>query len=116
MSSPGEVNQAVGQAYQSVFIGALEANIKHFENKFTVQREPEKTAFSGRNGKSYSFDFCGVYNHPLVASEVFGESKGYSKAGHLLSEFKSFVAKAYVTSVDYPRHASDYFWFVTNVP
>jgi hypothetical protein len=34
----------------------------------------------------------------------------------LLAEFKTFLAKAYVTSTDYKRHINDYFWFVTNVP
>src|SRR4051812_11932237 len=111
MSRPGEVNHVIGQAYQAVFIGALEASIKPFENKFTVQREPGKTSYRGRDGGTYSFDFAGVYNHPMGSREVFGESKGYSNAGNLLTEFRSFVAKAYVTSVDYPRHLDDYFWF-----
>jgi len=116
VSAPGEVNQAIGRAYQYVFIGALEANIRAFENKFNVHEEPEKTSFEARNGKKYSFDFNGVYYHPMAAAEVFGESKGYSKAGNLLGEYKSFLAKAYVTSTDYDRHRNDYFWFVTNVP
>ncbi len=116
MANPGEVNQEIGRAYQYAFIGALEATIPYFENKFDVHTEPEKTAFSTRTGQSYSFDFCGVYNHPWVRTEVFGECKGYSKAGGLLQDFRSFLAKAYVTSTDYQRHRKDYFWFVTNVP
>jgi len=114
--APGEVNQAVGRAYQYVFIGALEANIRAFENKFNVHEAPEKTSFEARTGKKYSFDFNGVYYHPMAAVEVFGESKGYSKAGNLLAEYKGFLAKAYVTSTDYERHRGDHFWFVTNVP
>jgi LysM domain-containing protein len=116
MTAPGEVLHSVGLAYQCVFIGALEANIRYFENKFSVHTEPEKTTFRSRTGKSYSFDFNGVYNHPWNRAEVFGECKGYSKASNLLSEYKSFLAKAYVTSLDYERHSNDYFWFVTNVP
>jgi len=42
-------------------------------------------------------------------------SKGYSKGKNLLEEFRCFLAKAYVTSVDYERHREDLFWFVTNV-
>ncbi len=116
MSTPGEVNQAIGRAYQYVFIGALEANIRAFKNKFNVHEEPQKTSFANRTGKTYSFDFNGVYFHPMGAAEVFGECKGYGKAGNLLGEFKCFLAKAYVTSTDYNRHREDYFWFVTNVP
>lgn len=116
MGTPGEVNQVIGQAYQDVFIAALEGNVPYFENKFDVRTEPEKTSFNGRAGKGYSFDFCGVYYHPWKHAEVFGECKGYSKANGLLTEFRSFLAKAYVTSTDYDRHANDYFWFVTNVP
>jgi hypothetical protein len=116
VGTPGEVIQAIGEAYQCVFIGALEANVSYFENKFDVRTEPEKTSFDGRSGKRYSFDFCGVYNHPWRRVEVFGECKGYSKAGALLAEFKTFLAKAYVTCTDYKRHVNDYFWFVTNVP
>ncbi len=116
MAIPGEVNQEIGRAYQYVFIGALEANIRYFQNRFNVHEQPEKTSFTGRNGKGYSFDFNGVYFYPLATAEVFGECKGYSKGGSLLGEFKSFVAKAYVTSTDHQRHRNDYFWFVTNVP
>lgn len=116
MGTPGEVIQTIGETYQRVFIAALEANFPNFENKFDVRTEPEKTSFDGRNGKRYSFDFCGVYSHPLGRAEVFGECKGYSRAGGLLGEFRSFLARAYVTCRDYDRHAKDYFWFVTNVP
>jgi hypothetical protein len=116
VASPGEVNQVIGRAYQYVFIGALEANIRYFQNKFNVHEQPEKTSFTSRTGKGYSFDFNGSYFHPMAVAEVFGECKGYSKGGGLLSEFKSFLAKAYVTSVDNARHRQDYFWFVTNVP
>ena len=116
MSIPGEVAQAIGEAYQHAFVAALEANVPYFVNKFDVRTEPVKTAFEGRRGKSYSFDFNGVYSHPGRRAEVFGECKGYSKAGNLLGHFRSFLAKAYVTCVDYKRHREDYFWFVTNVP
>lgn len=116
MSTPGEVNQAIGRAYQYVFIGALEANIKPFENKFHVHDAPEKTSFTGRSGKNYSFDFNGVFFDSMRNAEVFGESKGYSKGDSLLSEFRTFIAKAYVTSCDHKRHRNDLFWFVTNVP
>lgn len=116
MGTPGEVIQTIGETYQRVFIAALEANIPYFENKFDVHTEPEKTSFDGRSGRRYSFDFCGAYSHPWRRAEVFGESKGYSRAGGLLNEFRSFLAKAYVTRTDYDRHANDYFWFVTNVP
>jgi hypothetical protein len=112
----GEVAQAIGEAYQLAFIGALEANIRWFESTFDVRSNSEKTSFAGRNGKSYSFDFAGVYRHPWKHSEVFGECKGYSKAANLLSEYKIFLAKSFVTCTDYPRHRSDLFWFVTNVP
>jgi len=116
MSKAGEVNQATGQAYQYVFVGALEANIKAFENKFHVHNAPEKTSFKGRTGKSFSFDFNGVLRDSFRSGEVFGESKGYTKGDNLLSEFRVFLAKAYVTSFDHERHRNDYFWFVTNVP
>jgi hypothetical protein len=113
---PGEVNQLIGQAYQCVFIGALEANIRYFENRFDVRTSPEKTSFKGPTGSSFSFDFSGSYSHPWIHAEVFGECKGYTRGGGLLAEFKTFLAKAYVTSFDYARHINDYFWFVTNVP
>lgn len=116
MAIPGEVNQMIGRAYQCVFIGALEASMRGFENKFDVQNEPEKMSFKARTGKQYSFDFSGMYNQQWQRSEVLGECKGYSKAGALLAEFRSFLAKAYVTSTDYTRHRNDCFWFVTNVP
>jgi hypothetical protein len=116
VATPGEVNQRIGRAYQCVFIGALEACIRGFENKFDVDTEPEKVSFTARTGKRYSFDFSGVYNQPWQRSEVLGECKGYSKAGTLLAEFRSFLARAYVTSTDYTRHRNDQFWFVTNVP
>src|ERR1700739_2644503 len=116
MTNAGEVNQAIGQAYVHVFIAALEANIKPFENKFVVYSEPEKTTFTGRNGKNYSFDICGVCRRPWTVTEVFGECKGYSKGTSLMADFRSFLAKAYVTSTDHQRHRNDEFWFVTNVP
>jgi LysM domain len=116
MATPGEVNQEIGRAYQYVFIGALQASIPGFQNNFFVHTEPDKTSFTTRTGKQYSFDFSGVYSDPLVGREVLGECKGYSKAAGLLAEFRSFIAKAYVTSTDYTRHRNDYFWFVTNVP
>jgi hypothetical protein len=116
VADPGEVNQALGRAYLDVFIASLQASVPGFENKFDVYKEPEKRSFKSRGPKNYSFDFNGVYNQPSRSFEVFGESKGYSKASNLLDEFRSFLAKAYVTSTDYKRHREDYFWFVTNVP
>jgi hypothetical protein len=116
VGTPGEVMQEIGRAYQYVFIGALEASILPFENKFHVHTNPEKTSFKGRSGKSYSFDFNGEYYHPWLHTEVFGECKGYSKGTNLLDEFRCFLAKAYVASVDYARNREDLFWFVTNVP
>lgn len=116
MEVPGEVNQGVGRAYQYVFIGALEATIRGFESKFDAQTEPEKVSFTSRTGKHFSFDFGGVHSRQWQACEVFGECKGYSKAGGLLADFRSFLAKAYIASSDYPRHKNDLFWFITNVP
>ena len=116
MAVAGEVNQAIGRAYQFAFIAALESHIKCFENRFTAEKEPEKTSFKTRSGKSFSFDFSGVYNDPWRSSEVFGECKGYSRASDLLSQYKLFLAKAYIASTDYPRNKNDQFWFVTNVP
>jgi hypothetical protein len=101
VATPGEVMQAIGQAYEYVFIGALEASIRPFQNRFHVHTNPEKTTFKGRGGNSYSFDFNGEYYHPWLHTEVFGECKGYSKGANLLEEFRCFVAKAYVASVDY---------------
>src|SRR5260370_28101342 len=112
----GEVIQAIGQGYQYVFIGALEASIRPFRNRFNVHTNPEKTSFKGRDGKAFSFDVSGEYSHPWNHAEVFGECKGYSKGKNLLEEFRRFLAKAYVTSVDYERHRQDLFWFVSNVP
>jgi hypothetical protein len=116
MPNPGEVNQRIGRIYQQVFIGALEATIRPFEAQFYVDTDPLKTSFAGRDGNNYSFDFCGTYNHPVVRKEVFGECKGYTTRAGLLPDFRLFLARAYVTSVDNRRHADDYFWFITNVP
>lgn len=116
MAEAGEVNQAIGQAYQYVFVGALEHSIRYFENQFHVHENPEKLSFRGRTGKPYSFDFGGIYRHPMGVREVFGESKGYSRGDTLIREFRLFLARAYVTSVDHSRHRRDFFWFVTNVP
>src|SRR4029077_1196048 len=116
MPLPGEVHHAVGEAYQAVFIAALQGTIKYFVNNFTVHNEPEKTTFAGRSGKTFSFDFSGYYSSPLGSREVFGESKGYTTGSGLLPDFRAFLAKAYVTSMDYPRNRDDIFWFVTNVP
>jgi hypothetical protein len=116
MAIAGEVNQAIGRAYQLAFIAALEAHIKGFENRFIAEREPEKTTFSSRSGNSFSFDFKGAYFHPFRSHEVFGESKGYQRADDLLNEYRLFLAKAYVASTDYPQNRNDLFWFVTNVP
>jgi hypothetical protein len=116
VADPGEVNQRIGRAYQLVFIAALEAHIRGFENRFTVEKEPEKTSFETRSGKSFSFDFCGVHNDGWRTREVFGESKGYARASDLRKAYKLFLARAYVASTDYPRSRNDLFWFVTNVP
>lgn len=116
MVVPGEVNQAVGRAYQLAFIATLEAHISGFENRFTAESEPEKTSFTTRAGKQFSFDFSGVYREMWRSCEVFGESKGYARANDLLRAYRLFLAKAYVASTDYPRNRSDLFWFVTNVP
>ncbi|MFI5419455.1 MAG: LysM peptidoglycan-binding domain-containing protein [Nitrososphaerales archaeon] len=116
MAIPGEVNQSIGRAYQFTFIAALEGNIRHFENNFTVEQTPDKTTFLGRTGCTFSFDFNGIFRHPWRFCEVFGECKGYTKAGDLLNEFRLFLAKAYVACVDTARHKNDLFWFVTNVP
>jgi hypothetical protein len=116
MTQPGEINQAVGRAYQYVFVGALEAHIPAFSLSFHVHDAPEKTTFKGRDGRPFSFDFAGLFNHPWHQREVFGECKGYRSAGDLLQHFRHFVAKAYVTSCDQMRHRDDLFWYVTNVP
>lgn len=116
MAEPGEVNQVLGRAYLDVFVAALQASIPGFENKFNVYNEHEKTSFKARGVKDYSFDFNGIYRREWRSFEVFGESKGYSRARNLLDEYRSFLAKAYITSTDYKRHKADYFWFVTNVP
>jgi hypothetical protein len=47
---------------------------------------------------------------------LLGNARATAKAQRYIGEFRSFLAKAYVTSTDYPRHRDDYFWFVTNVP
>jgi hypothetical protein len=116
MADPGEVNQNIGRAYLEVFIASLERSIPGFENKFQVYNEPEKTTFKARSQREFSFDFGGIYRQEFRSFEVFGESKGYSKARNLLDEYRLFLAKAYVTSTDYKRHRQDHFWFVTNVP
>jgi nucleoid-associated protein YgaU len=116
MPGPGEVNQQVGRAYLEVFVASLQASVPGFENKFTVYTEADKTSFNSRGGAEYSFDFNGTYFQPWGTCEVFGESKGYVRAGDLLKEFRAFLAKAYVTSTDHKRHRRDHFWFVTNVP
>jgi LysM domain-containing protein len=116
MPLAGEVNHVIGQAYQAVFIAALETTISGFENKFNVYAEPEKTSREGRSDKTFSFDFAGYHSDPLGSREVFGESKGYSKGSGLLPDFRAFLAKAYVTSTDYSQNRRDLFWFVTNVP
>jgi hypothetical protein len=113
---PGEVNQETGRAYQFAFIGALEGAIRPFENLYTVEREPDKTTFRGRAGKTFSFDFSGVYMGGAGTSEVLGESKGYRHGSRLLAEYRVFLAKAYLVTTDYQRHKNDLFWFVTNVP
>lgn len=116
MTQPGEISHAVGLAYQHVFTGALEAHVRPFSVTFHVQDAPEKTSFTGRNGRPFSFDFAGLHRHPWRQREVFGECKGYRLAGDLLNHFRRFVAKAYVTSCDHMRQRADLFWFVTNVP
>ena len=116
MPPPGEVNHVIGAAYQSAFIGALQASIPGFESSFEVQTTPEKMTFKAPTGKQYSFDFVGVYDQKITRAEVFGECKGYTAGAGLLPDFRSFLAKAYVTSTAYDSHRNDHFWFITNVP
>lgn len=116
MVQPGEVSHEVGRAYQHVLVGALEKAVPGFVASFHVYENPEKTAFKATDGSDFSFDFSGTYENSISRSEVFGECKGYSVGTGLLDDYREFLAKAFVTSRDNPRHAKDLFWFVTNVP
>jgi hypothetical protein len=110
---PGETSQEAGRSYVFVFGGCLERTIKRFSLNFDVYSSPDKVSFNGlTDGSQYSFDLSGVYE----AAEVFVECKGYKDGANLLEEYKTFLAKAYCTSVQFQRHRRDLFWFVTNVP
>lgn len=117
MSVPGEVNHIIGKAYVSVLNGCLEHTIKTFEKIFGIYSNPEKLSFNkyGEEGE-FSFDSSGIYRHTSRQQEVFIESKGYTEGSSLTPAYKSFIAKAYITTVLNQRHSKDLFWFVTNVP
>lgn len=72
--------------------------------------------FQGPVGDPFSFDCCGVFDHPERAAEVFIELKGHRDGGKVLDGYKDFLVKAYAVSMAYSRHRNDLFWFVTNVP
>lgn len=117
MSLPGEVNQEIGKAYVSVLNGCLEHTVRSFEKSFDIYHNPEKLTFKKYNQiDTFSFDSSGVIRKFSGLKEVFIESKGYTNGSSLLSEYRKFVAKAYVTTVLNYRHFKDLFWFVTNVP
>lgn len=112
----GEVNHEVGRAYALVLMGCLENTVKYFSQLFDVYTAPDKLTFSETPGTDFSFDGSGAYRHPSHRCEVFVECKGYSKGNALTGAYKEFLSKAYVASIVYRRHRSDYFWFVTNTP
>jgi hypothetical protein len=112
VAAPGEIAQEIGRAYVHVFGGCLEQAIRPFIRRFDIYSAPHKLTFKSFSGRDYSFDIGGQYGY----EEVFIESKGYSTGSNLLDEYRAFVAKAYVTSVQSKRHSRDLFWFVTNVP
>jgi len=109
---PGEVSHEIGRGYVYVFSGCLERAVRGFRQTFDVYAQPEKVAFTGFSGASYSFDVSGMYD----GREVFIESKGYRDGTGILDAYKEFLAKAYCASVQIARHRNDHFWFVTNVP
>lgn len=90
--------------------------MSYFSRSFDVLTAPEKLTFSSPTGAGFSFDALGQYNHPLYFHEVLLESKGHKDGAKVLDGYKEFLAKAYVTTLNYSRHKSDFFWFVTNVP
>jgi hypothetical protein len=116
MEIPGEVPQEIGRAYLLVLIGCLERTVSYFRQSFDVLTAPEKLVFSSPTGNGFSFDAVGAYSHPLYFREVLLESKGHKDGAKVLDGYKEFLAKAYVTTVNYDRHKTDLFWFVTNVP
>lgn len=116
MAQPGEEKHKIGEAYTYVFLGALEASVKSFRYRVTVYDAPEKMIFEGSDKKTFSFDARGDFYHVSGFREVFVECKGYDAGGSLFSEFKTFFAKAYLTSATYRQHQNDLFWFVANVP
>jgi hypothetical protein len=95
-----------------VFRGCLERAVKGFRSLFDVYSAPQKLSFNGFSAAPYSFDLSGRYAY----AEAFIESKGYKDGSNLLDGYKEFLAKAYCTSVQFARHRTDHFWFVTNVP
>jgi hypothetical protein len=115
MGVPGEVPQEIGRAYVQVLVGCLERSVKWFRRACDVSTAPDKLAFDAPSGASYSFDVLGWYNHPLYAREVLLECKGHKDGSKVFEGYKEFLAKSYVTSVNYRRHTRDLFWFVTNV-
>jgi hypothetical protein len=117
MSRPGETNHVVGQAYVKVLVGCLEYTVKPFQKQFDIYTNPEKLTFAkAGGGGTFSFDAMGTYIHPSKNCEMFIESKGYTSGASLLSAYREFIAKAYVTKCLNLRHSNDHFCFVTNVP
>jgi len=115
MGMPGEIPQEIGRAYVQVLVGCLERTVKCFRRAFDVLDAPDKLAFDGANGANFSFDVLGHYRHPLYPREVLVECKGHKDGSKVFEGYKEFLAKSYVTTVNYRRHTRDLFWFVTNV-
>ena len=116
MYLPGEVSQEVGRAYLNALTGCLEHTVSGFTRQFTVLSHPEKMTFRSPSGSSFSFDALASLKQPPLDCEILIESKGYENGSSLLSQYKDFLCKAYITtSLEY-RHQRDLFWFVTNVP
>lgn len=117
MQTPGEVPHLIGQAYTAVLSGCLELAVSEFERYFDARTAPSKLVIADGRESSFSFDVRGIFRPSYEQHrEVWIESKGYRSGRKLVSEFKQFLAKAYVTSVSYSQYRDDYFWFVTNVP
>lgn len=115
MGVPGEIPQEIGRAYVQVLVGCLERTMKSFRRTFDVLGTPEKLEFQGPTGANFSFDVLGYYTHPLYRHEVLVECKGHKDGSKVFEGYKEFLAKSYVTTVNYGRHRQDFFWFVTNV-
>jgi hypothetical protein len=113
---PGERQHEIGRAYATVLTGCLERTVNYFEQTFDAYSDPDKVSFSDMPGLDFSFDSIGNYRSPERNCEVFVESKGYSNGNGLITEYKEFLAKAYVTFSTFQRHRPDYFWFATNAP